>query len=123
MIAKFLLDLPVHRQRLRLRLAGLTVSAGPVTGALHRVQTLVEPWYQACVRASQEERQVHADETRWPVFGPEGYRGWLRVFRGHQTTVFRVATTRGGRIVRQHLLMPPEMDVREAGPDDLTDGP
>ena len=119
-IEKFLLGLPVHRQRIRLRLAGLTVSAGTITGALHRVQTLVEPWYHACVRANQAERQVHADETRWPVLGPEGYRGWLWVFLGQQTTVFQVATTRGGRIVRQHLLMPPEMDTLTAEPDDPT---
>lgn len=107
-IDKFLLGIPIHRQRMQLAFAGFPVSAGTLTGALQRVEILLDPWYQACVQANQDEPQLHADETRWPVLGPDGYRGWLWVFGGQRTTVFQVRPTRGGQIVHQHLLSPEE---------------
>ena len=103
-IEKFVLGLPVHRIRHRLAMAGLPVSAGTLTGVLQRLQQLLQPWYQDCQTAQQAERYLQADETGWPWYDDRGrHRGWLWVFIGSQTTVFEMAATRGGRIVRQHF--------------------
>lgn len=116
-IEKFLLGLPIHRIRHRLAMAGLTVSAGTLTGVLHRVQTFLEPWYRDCEAANQAERQIQADETGWPLYDETGrHRGWLWVFIGLHTTVFQVATTRGGRIVRQHFGLGTHPDAEASGP-------
>lgn len=116
-IEKFLLGLPLHRIRQRLAMAGLTVSAGTLTGVLHRVQEFLEPWYRDCEAANQTERQIQADETGWPLYDETGrHRGWLWVFIGLHTTVFQVAMTRGGRIVRQHFGLGTNPDASAPAP-------
>jgi transposase len=85
LLDKFLLYRPTFRLLESLKLLGVEISQGTITGGLKRLASLFEPVYQACVCKSQEEEHWHADETRWLVFeeveGKVGYRWYVWVFK------------------------------------------
>jgi transposase len=107
LLDKFLLYRPTFRLLESLKLLGVQISQGTITGGLKRFASLFEPVYQACVGKSQQEQHWHADETRWLVFeeveGKVGYRWYVWVFRSVSTVVYILDQSRSSSVPKQHL--------------------
>jgi len=81
--AKYLYQIPLHRQVTIMRRQGLSVCEGTLTG-VKALLSLLEPLYRLLIEVSRRSRHWHADETGWLNFvqipGKEGYHWWLWVF-------------------------------------------
>jgi transposase len=71
---------------------GLTITAGGLAQALHRLGARASPTYQALVRAVQRSPVVAPDETGWKV---GGRLWWLWVFVTRTVTVYAIQPGRG----------------------------
>jgi transposase len=98
---------PTGRLVADLGTAGLGLSPGTVTDGLRRLAPLFEPLMDGLVARNLEEKQWHADETRWRVFEPvEGKVGsgwWLWVFRSASAVVFVLDRSRSARVPEAHF--------------------
>jgi transposase len=95
------LGLPMRKTCEVLRvLAGLRVSPGGLSQALDRVADRAAGLYEGLAEALRSRRAVFADETSWWV-GEPGW--WLWVFTSAHETVYRVADSRGSRVVEEVL--------------------
>lgn len=107
LLDKFLSYRPTFRLLESLKLLGVEISQGTITGGLKRLASLFEPVYQACVGKSQQEQHWHADETRWLVFeeveGKMGYRWYVWVFTSVSTVVYILDQSRSSSVPKQHL--------------------
>jgi len=112
---KYIWGVPLHRLRQVWRAQDAHLAAGTLVGTLQAVEPLLRPLYEALCAINRREPWWHADETSWKVFvdtvGKKGYRWWLWVFRGPQSTVFLLSPTRGGQVPRDHLQPLPEGDA------------
>ncbi len=97
---------PTGRLIERLRLLGLDLAPGTITGGLKKIAPMFEPIYQAICRRNGQSGHHQADETRWMVFidqeGKIGHRWWLWVFVGEDTIVFRLDPSRAHAVPEQH---------------------
>ena len=107
LIEKFLLARPLGKILAALRMEGLTVSPGTLTGVLARAAILLRPLYQDLLARSRASSGWCADETSWTVFAPtEGkanFRWWLWVFVSADVVVYIVDPTRSGKVAARHL--------------------
>ena len=71
---------------------GLTITAGGLAQALHRLGARASPTYDALVRAVQRSPVVAPDETGWKV---GGRLWWLWVFVTRTVTVYAIQPGRG----------------------------
>lgn len=60
----------------------------------------LEPTYEALIQATRKSPMVTPDETGWRA---GGHRRWLWTFVGVTTTVYAIAASRGGDVVRAIL--------------------
>ena len=81
---------------------GLRLTAGGLAQALARLADKLAPAYAGLLATIRAGPVVHSDETSWWVQGPEW---WLWVAATPDTTVYRVAPSRG-RTVLDELLGP-----------------
>lgn len=106
LLRKFCFHQPLNRVVKELKLLNLPVSAGTIVGGFKHIEKLMVPIYQAIERRNKGEHHWHADETRWMVFekvdGKVGHRWYLWVFHSETTVFFKVAPTRGAKVVKEH---------------------
>jgi transposase len=107
LLDKFLFYRPTFRLLESLKLLGVEISQGTITGGLKRLASLFKPVYHVCVGKSQQEQHWHADETRWLVFeeveGKVGYRWYVWVFKSVSTVVYILDQSRSSSVPKTHL--------------------
>jgi transposase len=98
---------PLYRVLAELRSHGLHLSAGTITGGLHKLLPLFEPLYQALVEHNRAADHWHCDETRWPVFekqaGKATFTWMLWVFATKESIVFVLDPTRSHDVPEKHF--------------------
>ncbi len=104
---KYVWGVPLHRLRKQMATQGAAMAAGSLVGALEKLVPVLEPLYEAIKAFNRHEPWWHADETHWKVFleqvGKVGYRWWLWVFSGPQSTVYLLSPTRSAQVPKDHL--------------------
>jgi transposase len=104
---KFLMQLPIHRQVLLMKLNHLHVSKGTIISAFSQLSKYLLPLYEQFRQESQQERRHHADETRWKIFteidGKKGFNWWLWTFIGSKVAFYLVDKSRSARVPQAHL--------------------
>lgn len=107
LVDKFVYHLPLHRQHLRLKAAGIDLSRQTLTNLVTRTVDLLEPVYHSLLSSVMQSRVVAMDETPiragrvepgkmktayfWPVFGDKN------------EVVFPFSTSRAHATVREVL--------------------
>ncbi len=85
---------------------GAEISPATLTGAVAQARALLVPLEEAIIARSRASWHLHADETSWHVFVPNGGDGparwWLWVFLGADTTCFVMDPTRAGTVLARH---------------------
>lgn len=106
LLRKFCFHQPFNRVVKEFKLLNLRVSAGTIVGGFRHIEKLMTPIYQAIERRNRAEHHWHADETRWLVFekmdGKTGHRWYLWIFHSETTVFFKMAPTRGAKVVKEH---------------------
>ena len=91
----------------RLRLLGLHLAPGTITGGMKKLEPLFTPIYEALCQRQASSDYYQADETRWLMFtdeqGRTGRRWWLWLFAGEDTCVFRLDPTRSHDVPEGHF--------------------
>lgn len=86
---------------------GAEISPATLAGACGQVAGLLTPLAERVVARSRASELLHADETRWRVFAPEGGGGsarwWLWVFIGPDTVCFVMDPTRSTSVLATHV--------------------
>ena len=104
---KYLWGVPLYRLRQVWKTQGADIAAGSLVGALQQLVPIFKPWYEALQKVNQAEPWWHADETHWKVFaetaGKVGYRWWLWVFSGPQSTVYLLSPSRSAKVPIDYL--------------------
>ena len=107
LMEKFLFHRPLYRVRQALRLEGLAVSQGTLTGGLKRIGECLQPLYARLLERSRGAGHWLMDETRWMVFvevaGKVGHRWWLWVVVTADTCVFLLDPWRSAEVPKRHL--------------------
>lgn len=83
-----------------LKAFGLSFSAGGLSQALVRMSGRVGEWHETLASDLRQSAAVFSDETSWWVGGP-GW--WLWTFTTPETTLYKVAQSRGSQVVREML--------------------
>lgn len=106
-VAKYFFQIPLCRQIEMIRMQGLPVNKGTLTGMLRALLPLLEPLYFLLVKANRMAEHWHVDETGWMNFvqvpGKEGYHWWLWVFVSSQAIVFVLDPSRSSQVPLAHF--------------------
>ena len=90
-----------------MRTRDLDLAQGTLTDGLKAIVPMFDPVYEAIVAKNLEEKQWHADETRWYVFatmeGKVGYRWYLRVFISESAVVCVLDPSRSAKVPKEHF--------------------
>jgi transposase len=85
---------------------GAEISAATRAGAVAQAGRLLAPVEDAIAVRNRDSWHLHADETTWRVFCPDGGDGpakfWLWVFLGPDTCCFVMDPTRSGEVLARH---------------------
>jgi transposase len=85
---------------------GADISPATLVGTCAQAGALLAPVEEAIIARSRDSWHLHADETSWHVFTPDGADGparwWLWVFLGRDTTCFVIDPTRAGVVLARH---------------------
>lgn len=85
---------------------GADISGPTLVGTCTAAGALLAPLEEQIVARSRDSWHLHADETSWHVFTPDGGDGparwWLWVFIGADTTCFVMDPTRAGIVLARH---------------------
>ncbi len=104
---KYLWGVPLHRLRQAWKTQGADIAAGSLVGALQPLVPIFELWYEALKQVNQAEPWWHADETHGKVIaetaGKVGYRWWLWVFSGPQSTGYWLSPSRSAKVPIDYL--------------------
>lgn len=107
LVMKFLFQIPLHRQAMIMRMQGLKVSDGSLTGMLKKLEPFILPLYLLLAEASRNENHWHVDETGWMHFvevpDKQGWRWWLWVFVSPLTIFFILDPSRSSDVPRKHF--------------------
>jgi len=107
LLEKFLFQRPTSRILQTLKLEGLSVSQGTITGGLKKIKEMVYPLYTRILEQSRNSNHWHMDETRWMMFvtvnGKTGYRWWLWVVVTKQTVAYILDPSRSAQVPKDHL--------------------
>jgi hypothetical protein len=107
LVLKYLLSMPMNRIRGYLRLEGLTLANGTLTGVMQSVIPFLEPLYSAIRSRNAASDFLKADETGWKVFietaGKTTRRWWLWVFVSKDTAAFILSPSRSSETPKKHL--------------------
>jgi len=107
LLEKFLFHQPLHRICQALRLEGLAVSSGTLTGGLKHVGACLQPLYARLLEHIRGASHWLMDETRWMVFaqveGKKGYRWWLWVAVTQDACVFVLDPFRSAQVPKRIL--------------------
>lgn len=107
LIDKYLLFRPTNRFLEGLKLIGLDIPQGSLTGGMKYLTLFFQPVYDAIIEKNQSETHWHADETRWLVFaqleGKSGNKWYMWVFKSKSTSVFILNPSRSAQTPKDHL--------------------
>ncbi|TEB04045.1 Transposase IS66 family protein [Pelotomaculum schinkii] len=107
LIMKFFFQIPLHRMVTIMRMQGLAISEGALTGMLQKLEPLLYPLYLLLAEINRSESQWHVDETGWMNFvqasGKQGWHWWLWVFVSPMTVVFVLDQSRSSDVPRKHF--------------------
>jgi transposase len=85
---------------------GAEISASTLAGTVAQAGRLLAPVEDAIAARNRDSWHLHADETTWRVFCPDGGDGpvkfWLWVFIGPDTVCFVMDPTRSGEVLARH---------------------
>ncbi len=85
---------------------GAEISPATLAGTVARAGRLLGPVEDAIAARNRDSWHLHADETTWRVFCPDGGDGpakfWLWVFIGADTVCFVMDPTRSGEVLARH---------------------
>jgi transposase len=86
---------------------GAELASPTLVGACAQAGDLLAPLAEKIVERSRGSWHLHADETTWRVFAPDGggkpQRWWLWVFLGPDSVCFVTDPTRAGTVLAAHL--------------------
>lgn len=108
LMEKWLHQRPLGRVLEALRVEGLELAQGTITGALRRITEMLRPVYGRLLGRSRSADRWKMDETGWMVFLPvedeqSSRRWWLWVVITEETVVFLLEPTRSGQVPKKHL--------------------
>jgi transposase len=85
---------------------GAEISPATLAGTVAQAGELLAPAEDAIAARNRDSWHLHADETSWRVFCPDGGDGparfWLWVFIGADTVCFVMDPTRSGEVLARH---------------------
>jgi transposase len=85
---------------------GAEISPATLAGTVAQAGRLLAPLEDAIAARNRDSWHLHADETSWRVFCPDGGDGpvkfWLWVFIGADTVCFVMDPTRSGEVLARH---------------------
>jgi transposase len=85
---------------------GAEISPATLAGTVAQAGRLLAPVEDAIAARNRDSWHLHADETSWRVFCPDGGDGpakfWLWVFIGTDTVSFVMDPTRSGEVLARH---------------------
>ena len=85
---------------------GAEISPATLAGTVAQAGRLLAPLEEAIAARNRDSWHLHADETSWRVFCPDGGDGparfWLWVFIGADTCCFVMDPTRSGEVLARH---------------------
>jgi transposase len=91
---------------------GADISMATLTGTCAAAGQLLAPLEEAITARSRDSWHLHADETSWHVFTPDGGDGparwWLWVFLGPDSTCFVMDPTRAGAVLARQAGIDPQ---------------
>ena len=106
-LTKYCFQQPLTRYLYELTMYGLNISAGTITDGIKRIAILFERVNQEIIIKNKSEHHWHADETGWMVFikieNKKGHHWWLWVFQSETTIVFKIAPSRGAKVVKEYF--------------------
>ncbi len=108
LLEKYLFQRPMNKIIETLKLEGLDISQGTITGGLQKIQEIVQPLYVRILERNRSASHWHMDETRWMVFVcPDdvitSQRWWLWVSITKDTCVYILDPTRSAKVPKRHL--------------------
>ena len=107
LLDKYLSYRPTHRLLEQLRLHGIDIPQGTLTGGLKKLAPLFEPVLEGIRQKHLTEKRWHADETRWLVFqaveNKIGYRWYMWVFISKSTVIYKLDESRSSKVPHQHF--------------------
>jgi transposase len=93
---------------------GAALAAPTLVGACAQAGALLAPLVEQIRERSRASWHLHADETSWKVFTPNGggkpQRWWLWVFIGDDTVCFVMDATRASGVLTSHLGLTEQAD-------------
>jgi transposase len=99
LIYHFNLQFPLNRIIAMMKMEGLVVSQGTLTGVLKKLQPLFRPLYQEILRKAQAGNHWHMDETTWRMLcSPTKKRWWLWVVSTPKCVCFILDPSRSAKI-------------------------
>jgi len=85
---------------------GAEISPATLAGTVAQAGRLLAPVEAAIAERNRDSWHLHADETTWRVFCPDGGNGpvkfWLWVFLGPDTVCFVMDPARSGEVLARH---------------------
>ena len=85
---------------------GAEISPATLAGTVAQAGRLLAPVEEAIAARNRDSWHLHADETSWRVFCPDGGDGparfWLWVFIGADTVCFVMDPARSGEVLARH---------------------
>ena len=85
---------------------GAEISPATLAGTVAQAGRLLAPVEEAIAARNRDSWHLHADETSWRVFCPDGGDGparfWLWVFIGADTVCFVMDSARSGEVLARH---------------------
>ena len=85
---------------------GAEISPATLAGTVAQAGRLLTPLEEAIAARNRDSWHLHADETSWRVFCPDGGDGparfWLWVFIGPDTCCFVMDPSRSGEVLARH---------------------
>lgn len=108
LIGKFILQIPVHRLCILLRMEMIRISEGTIVAGFSRIDRLIDPLIEEIKRYSREEKHHwHIDDTGWKVFvvidEKAGFGWYLWVFLSDDVCVYILSPSRGRKVPQSHL--------------------
>jgi transposase len=107
LVMKFFFQIPLHRMAMIMRMQGLAVNEGALTGMLKKLAPLLLPLYLLLTEVNRSENHWHVDETGWMHFvqvpDKQGWHWWLWVFVSPLTVVFVLDPSRSSNVPLKHF--------------------
>lgn len=107
LVMKFFFQIPLHRMVTIMRMQGLAISEGTLTGIFQKLTPLLEPLYLLLAEFNRSEGHWHVDETGWMHFvqvsDKQGWHWWLWVFVSPMSVIFVLDQSRSSNVPRKHF--------------------